>query len=167
MAYSVNKAMVLGRLGQDPESRFTQGGSPVTTFSIATNRRWRDQRTEEMREATDWHNIVCFGRVAEIASEYLQKGSQCYVEGELRTNSWERDGVTHYKTEINVRDLVLLSGASQGRSQPGDTYRNDPPRGGRSSYDSGRQSARSSNRRDTNDMSEELGDVDLDDDIPF
>ena len=165
MAYSVNKAVVLGRLGQDPDTRYSQSGTPITTFSVATSRRWRDQRTEEWREETEWHNIVCFGRTAEIASEYLRKGMQCYVEGDLRTSNWERDGVRHYKTEINVRDLVLLDRDSQSRPPPGDTYRNAPPRGGRASEENDAGRERRSNRpqehRDTSPEHE------IDDDIPF
>lgn len=165
MAYSVNKAVVLGRLGQDPDTRYSQNGNPITTFSVATSRRWRDQRTEEWREETDWHNIVCFGRTAEIASEYLRKGSQCYVEGALRTSSWERDGVRHYKTEINARDLILLDRETQGRPPPGDTYRNSPPRGGSASQDNDySRDKRSDQRQDYRDTSSEQ---EFDDDIPF
>lgn len=128
MARSLNKVMVLGNLGADPETRFTNSGTPIARFRIATTRRWQDSRTEDWREETDWHDVVCFGRNAEVAGEYLQKGRQCFVEGELRTNSWERDGERHFRTEIHARNLILLGGP--GGQSRGGGYGGSPPRGG-------------------------------------
>ena len=92
MARGVNKVILVGNLGRDPETRYTQNGSAVTQFSIATSDSWRDKATGEQQDRTEWHNIVCFARLAEIAGEYLQKGSKVYIEGSLRTSSWEQEG---------------------------------------------------------------------------
>lgn len=117
---SVNKAIVVGNLGRDPETRYSQSGDPITNFSVATSEKWKDKTTGDQRESTEWHNCVCFGRTAEIAGEYLAKGSKVYVEGQLKTSSWEKDGQKHYRTEINVRDLKMLNKveASEQRAAP-------------------------------------------------
>ena len=115
MSRGLNKVMLIGHLGRDPEVRYTQSGDPVANFTLATTRKWRDRASSEMREHTEWHNVACFGRLAETASEYLKKGSQCYVEGELRTRSFERDGTTHYRTEVHAKDVSFLGG--RGRDE--------------------------------------------------
>ena len=176
MARSLNKVMVLGNLGADPETRFTNSGTPIARFRIATTRRWQDSRTEDWREETDWHDVVCFGRNAEIAGEYLQKGRQCFVEGELRTNSWERDGERHFRTEIHARNLILLGG-SGGQSRGGG-YGSPPPRGGDGGGSSSNNEGSSrrgdrygsgSSRGAQSDSQGSSSDSfdDLDDDIPF
>jgi single-strand DNA-binding protein len=99
----VNKAIILGNLGRDPETRYSRDGKPITNFSVATSQKYQD------KEQTEWHNVVCFGRLAEISGEYLRKGSKVYVEGALRTSSWEKDGQKHYKTEIIAGQLQMLS----------------------------------------------------------
>ena len=178
MSRSLNKVMILGNLGGDPETRFSNNGSPIARFSVATTRRWQDSRTQDWREETEWHSIVCFGRNAEIAGEYLQKGSQCFVEGELRTSSWEREGVRNQRTEINARRLILLGGPG-GQSRGGGSYGGSPPRGGGGSSTSrsgegnyggrGERQGGSSDRgfpSDSGGSSNESFD-DLDDDIPF
>ena len=133
----INKAIVVGRLGQDPEMRYTQSGQPVANFSVATNERWTDRSTNERREQTEWHRVVCFRRLAEICGEYLHKGSQVYIEGRLQTRSWEgQDGQTRYTTEIVARDMKMLDsrgggGGGYGPDDPG------PPmddRGGQGGY---------------------------------
>ena len=106
---SVNKAIILGNLGRDPETRYTQSGNPITSFSVATSEQWKDKNTGKKQESTEWHNCVCFGRTAEIAGKYLAKGSKVFIVGQLKTSSWEKDGVKHYMTEINVRDLKMLN----------------------------------------------------------
>ncbi len=175
---SLNKVMILGNVGADPESRFTSSNAPITRFNVATTRSWNDRATQERREETTWHRAVCFGRLAEIASEYLKKGSQCYIEGELRTNSWERDGVRQTSTEINVRELILLGGPS-GQRGSGD-YGGSRPRGGgdrqsrgggdsygsrNDRYDRSSSRDHSQNRQSRSDSSENFDD--LDDDVPF
>lgn len=106
---SVNKVILVGNVGRDPETKYTQSGTAITNFSVATSERWRDKNTNEQNEQTEWHNIVCFARTAEIAAEYLRKGSKVYIEGQLRTQSWEQDGQKRYRTEINARQLQMLS----------------------------------------------------------
>jgi len=120
MARGVNKVILIGNLGADPETRYTQSGSPVTNFRLATSEQWRDRQTNESRERTEWHNIVCFGRLAEISGEFLRKGSKCYVEGSLRTSSWEgQDGQTRYRTEIIANDMQMLDSRGGGGAQAG------------------------------------------------
>ena len=108
MARGINKVMLIGNLGRDPETRYAQSGSAVTRFSIATSESWKDKVSGEMQERTEWHNVVCFARLAEIAGEYLRKGSKVYIEGSLRTSSWEADGQKKYRTEVNARELQML-----------------------------------------------------------
>ena len=112
MARGINKVILIGNLGRDPETRYAQGGSPVTNFSVATSETWRDRQSGEQQERTEWHNVVCFNRLAEIAGEFLKKGSRVYIEGSLRTSSWEQDGQKKYRTEIMARDLQMLDSRS-------------------------------------------------------
>ena len=114
MARGINKVILIGNLGADPEVRYTQGGSAVANLRMATSESWRDKQSNEMKEQTEWHRVACFGRLAEIAGEYLRKGSKVYIEGGLRTRQWERDGQTHYTTEIIARELQMLDGRAQG-----------------------------------------------------
>lgn len=110
---SVNKAILVGNLGSDPEVRYTAGGNAVTTFNIATNERWTDKNTGEKQERTEWHRIVAWGRLAEICGEYLSKGRQVFIEGRIQTRSWEdRDGNKRYSTEIVASNMVMLGGTS-------------------------------------------------------
>ena len=104
----VNKAFLLGRLGKDPETRYMANGTAVCNFTVATSERWKDKDTGESRERTEWHAVACFGRLAEICGEYLTKGSQVFVEGRLQTSSWEKDGITRYKTEIVASEMKML-----------------------------------------------------------
>jgi single-strand DNA-binding protein len=106
---SVNKAILVGNLGSDPEVRYTPSGRPVATFSIATNERWTDKNTGEKQERTEWHRIVAWGRLGEICGEYLSKGKQIYIEGRIQTRSWEdRDGNKRYTTEIVAQTMQML-----------------------------------------------------------
>ena len=105
---SLNKAMIIGRLGQDPEVRYTQNNTAVATLSIATNERFKDNMGE-WKERTEWHRVVAWGRKAEVAQEYLKKGSQVYIEGPIQTRKWEdKDGQTRYTTEIKALTLTML-----------------------------------------------------------
>jgi single-strand DNA-binding protein len=115
MAKSVNKVILIGNLGKDPEVKYTPSGTAVAKFSLATNERYKD-KSGEWQDRTEWHNIVAWQRLAEIAGEYLKKGRSVYIEGRLRTDSWE-DKNTHekkYRTEIVANDLVLLGGREGG-----------------------------------------------------
>ena len=115
MAKSVNKVILIGNLGKDPELKHTSGGTAVAKFTIATNDRFKD-KDGNFQDRTEWHNITCWARLAEIASEYLKKGRSVYVEGSLRTDSWDdkQTGQKRYQTYINASDLVLLGGGGRG-----------------------------------------------------
>jgi len=106
----INKVILVGRLGQDPEVRYTPSGVAVANFSIATSEEWKDKDTGEKKERTEWHRIVAWRKLGEICGEYLSKGRQVYVEGKLQTESWEKDGVTRYTTKIIASDVQFLGG---------------------------------------------------------
>ena len=113
----LNKVMLIGNLGRDPEVRSLPSGQPVANFTLATSRRWKD-RDGNRQEQTEWHNIVCFGKQAEIAGQYLTKGKQVYVEGRLQTRSWERDGQKHFRTEIVCDNFQMLGSRGGGAAEP-------------------------------------------------
>ena len=117
---SVNKVILLGNLGKDPEVKYTPSGTPVAKFTLATNDRYKD-KDGNWQDRTEWHNVTAWARTAEIAGEYLKKGSKVYIEGSLRTHSWDdkTTGQKKYMTEINVNDLVLLGG--RGEAAGGDS----------------------------------------------
>jgi single-strand DNA-binding protein len=106
----LNKAMIIGRLGRDPEIRYTADGKAVANFSLATSDKWRDKQSGDIKERTEWHNIVVFGRLAEICGEYLSKGKQAFIEGKLVTRQWEKDGVKRTTTEIQAVSMQMLGG---------------------------------------------------------
>lgn len=110
MARSVNKVTLIGNLGNDPEMKALPSGSQVANLSIATTDSWRDKSSGEMQERTEWHRVVCFDRLAEICGQYLKKGSRIYMEGSLRTRSWEQEGQKRYSTEIVGREMMMLDG---------------------------------------------------------
>ena len=115
----VNKVILVGNLGADPEVRYTTGGSAVANFRIATSEEWRDKNSGEKQSRTEWHRVVAFGRLGEICGEFLHKGKQVYIEGRIQTRSWEdKDGNTRYTTEIVARDMQML-GAAPGRDSRG------------------------------------------------
>lgn len=118
MAKSVNKVILLGNLGADPELRATQGGSSVANLRLATTDSWKDKSTGELQERTEWHRVVLFGNLADIAGRFLGKGSRVYIEGSLQTRKWtDKDGVEKYTTEVVGRDITLLDGIA-GAKQP-------------------------------------------------
>ena len=111
---SVNKVIIVGNLGKDPESRFMPDGKAVCNFSVATTDTWKDKATGEKKEATEWHRVSTFGRLAEICGEYLKKGSQVYIEGKLRTRKWQdKEGQDRYTTEI-IADAMQMLGSRSG-----------------------------------------------------
>jgi len=111
---SVNKVIIVGNLGADPETRYLPSGEAVTNIRVATTDKWKDKASGEMKEATEWHRISFFGRLAEVAGEYLKKGSQVYVEGSLRTRKWQdKDGQERYSTDVRADALQML-GSRQG-----------------------------------------------------
>lgn len=123
MSGSVNKVQIIGRLGKDPESRTMQDGSKLVTFSVATSERWNDKQSGERRESVQWHNISIWNEaLGEVATRYLKKGSQVYLEGRLETRSWESEGITRYATEVVLRpftsDLQMLGSAPERPAEP-------------------------------------------------
>lgn len=113
----INKAILLGRLGKDPEIRYTPDGAMVTNFSIATEESYKDKNGEKVQR-TEWHRIVTFGKLAEICGEYLTKGKLVYVEGKIQTKSWEKDGQKHSMTQIVAETMKMLDGKKDGEQQP-------------------------------------------------
>jgi single-strand DNA-binding protein len=119
MARGINKVILVGNVGKDPETRYSAGGMAVTTISVATSEAWKDKQTGEQKEKTEWHRVKFFGRLAEIAGEYLKKGSQVYVEGSLRTEEYEKDGVKRYSTDIVAAEMQMLGGRPGGGDMEG------------------------------------------------
>lgn len=113
----VNKVILVGNLGKDPEIRHLENGVTVANFSLATSENYRDKTTGEKKTITEWHNIVLWRGLADVAERYLHKGDQVYIEGRLRTRSWERDGVTRYTTEVVGDNMTMLGGRSGGEPQ--------------------------------------------------
>ena len=116
----VNKVILVGRLGKDPEVRHLENGATVANFSMATSETYKDRQTGERREQTEWHNVVLWRGLAEVAEKYVKKGDMIYVEGKLRTRSWEKDGITRYTTEVVGDNMTMLGGG--GASQGGGEY---------------------------------------------
>ena len=109
MSKGVNKVILIGNLGGDPEVKVTPAGTPVTTLSIATSETWKDKQTGEKQERTEWHRVICFNRLAEVAGEYLRKGSKAYIEGSLRTRKWQdQSGQDRWTTEIIASEMQML-----------------------------------------------------------
>lgn len=143
----VNKVILIGTLGRDPETKYTQGGSAVTSWSMATNETWNDKQTGEKQQKTEWHNCVAFGRLAEVVGEYGRKGEPMYVEGKLTTRSWDdqESGKKMYRTEVQVFQMQLLGRKEDGGSAPPRQNQNQAPPPAQ----------------------QNLSDDDFDDDIPF
>jgi len=120
--YGVNKVILVGRLGKDPEVRHLESGTAVANFSMATSEVYRDRQTNEKREQTEWHNVVLWRGLAEIAEKYVKKGDMVYIEGKLRTRSWDKDGVTRYTTEVVGDNMMMLSGKGGDSSQQSEDY---------------------------------------------
>jgi single-strand DNA-binding protein len=125
MARGINKVILVGNLGADPETRYTPSGTAITSIRIATSESWKDKTSGEQQERTEWHRVKFFGRLAEIAGEYLKKGGQVYIEGKLRTDEYEKDGVKRYSTDIIADEMQMLGGrggASGGEGGGGGEY---------------------------------------------
>ena len=128
MAKGVNKVILIGRLGNDPDCTYTQGGKAAAKLSLATSEEWKDKATGEKKEQTEWHRIVVFGKLAEVCGNYLKKGSQVYIEGRLQTRKWEKDGQAHYSTEILMNEMQMLD------TKKADSTSNHPPVANTQSY---------------------------------
>lgn len=145
MSGDLNKAQLIGRLGADPETRYMQSGKAVTNIRIATSERWKDKNNGERQERTEWHTIVMFDKLGEIAAEYLRKGAQVYIEGKLQTRKWQaKDGTDRYSTEIVAHTMQMLGGGKRGE-----------------------QSERPADRQQSSQQSASADDGGFDDDIPF
>ena len=156
MARGVNKVIIVGTLGKDPETRYMPSGSAVTNLRLATNEQWKDKQTGEQQERTEWHSIAMFGRLAEIAAEYLRKGSQVYIEGKLRTRKWQdKEGKDRYSTEIVADEMQMLGGKGGGAAAGG----------GAGAGAMGGAAPAGGGRAAVNDSGAPPGD--FDDDIPF
>lgn len=156
---SVNKVILIGNLGRDPETRYTADGAAITNITIATSENWKDKATGERQEKTEWHRVVFFGRLAEIAGEYLKKGKQVYIEGSLTTRKWtDKDGVEKYTTEIRANEMKML-GSREGMG------------GGGAEFDAGgdepRAAARAPASKPAATAKPASSMADMDDDIPF
>lgn len=127
MARGVNKVILVGNLGRDPEVRYSPNGQAIANVTIATSESWKDKNTGDKQERTEWHRIVFFGKLAEIAGEYLKKGSQIYVEGRLQTRKWQdKEGQDRYTTEIVANEMQML-GSRQGQGAPASEFSQDEP----------------------------------------
>ena len=163
MAKGVNKVILVGNLGADPETRYTQSGSAVTTVRVATSESWKDKQTGQMQERTEWHRVKFFGRLAEIAGEYLRKGRQIYVEGSIRTDKFTgNDGQEKYFTEIVANEMQMLGG-QEGGSAGGGMRSNGPPQ--QRNQPQRQQPAQDQGGSSRNDAFDDSGFND--DDIPF
>jgi single-strand DNA-binding protein len=159
MARGVNKVILVGNLGKDPETRYMPSGSAVTNLTLATSESWKDKQTGEQQDRTEWHKIAMFGRLAEIAAEYLRKGSQIYVEGKLRTRKWQdKEGKDRYTTEIVADEMQMLGSKGGGGASA-------LAGAGAAAGASSGAAAGGSGRAAVNDSGGPPGD--FDDDIPF
>jgi len=159
MARGINKVILVGNVGTDPDVRYMPNGNAVTTLSVATSETWKDKQTGDKQERTEWHRVVCFNRLGEIAGEYVRKGSKLYVEGSLRTRKWQdQQGQDRYTTEIVATDLQMLD--TKGGSSAGgfdDSQSSAPPQ-----FQQAPKKAAAAQQQSAPDPFEEL-----DDDIPF
>jgi single-strand DNA-binding protein len=132
MARGINKVILVGNLGADPETRYTPAGLAITSIRIATSESWKDKQTGEQQERTEWHRVKFFGRLAEIAGEYLKKGGQVYIDGKLRTEEYEKDGIKRWSTDIIADEMQMLGskgGSASGEGGGGERRERGPARG--------------------------------------
>lgn len=172
----VNKVILVGFLGADPEVRYTGNGTAVATFRMATSESWRDRETGEKKESTEWHNIVVWGRKAEVAGEYLRKGSQVYIEGSLRTRSWMPEGANKasYITEVNVSSsgaMNMIGGKSNSERQSQPQRQQQPRQQTQSQQQGGWGGQQQPQQQQYSGQPQTAGaqnpPMDFDDDIPF
>lgn len=169
MARGVNKVILIGNIGKDPETRYSAGGGAITNITLATSENWKDKQTGENQERTEWHRVVFFGRLGEIAGEYLKKGSKVYVEGSLRTRKWQdQSGQERYTTEIVANEMQMLDGrgGSGGDFGGGNSnYGSSSNAGGSERPQGGGNQSRSTPRQQ--EQAPPAGFDQFDDDIPF
>jgi single-strand DNA-binding protein len=164
MARGINKVILIGHLGQDPDVRALPSGSSIANLRIATTESWKDKQSGEFKEATEWHTVVLFGRTAEVAAEYLKKGAQVYIEGRLRTRKWQdKTGNDRYSTEIVGQDMQMLGGRGQG----GGGRAQGAAASSASASGAGAGSGASAGGGESADAPTTSTEQDFDDDIPF
>ena len=171
MARGINKVILVGNLGNDPETRYLPDGNAVTNISVATSESWKDKNTGQQNERTEWHRVVFFRRLAEIAGEYLKKGSKVYVEGQLRTRQYEKEGQKHYSTEIVANEMQMLDSRGDNMGGGGGYSNNNQGSGGYNNQGNNNQGNNNSGGGNSNGNSAPAYDApppeDFDDDIPF
>jgi len=172
MARGINKVIIVGNLGNDPETRYTASGTAITSLSIATSESWTDKQSGEKQERTEWHRVKLFGRLAEIAGEYLKKGRQVYIEGSLRTDKYtDKAGVEKYSTDIIASEMQMLGGGGEGGAGGGGgggNYRERPQGGGQRPQAGGGQRGGNDYGNNARPAPAALADNSFDDDeIPF
>jgi len=165
MAKGVNKVILVGNVGGDPETKYMPSGGAVTNLSIATSESWKDKQTGQAQERTEWHRVVFFNRLAEIASEYVKKGSKVYVEGSLRTRQWEQDGVKRYSTEIVASEMQMLDSREGGTQQQQAPQQRQQQQAPQQRQQAPQQQAQ--NQQQARQAVEGGFDASFDDDIPF
>ena len=159
MARGVNKVILVGNVGADPETRYTPSGTAISSVRMATSESWKDKQTGEQQERTEWHRVEFFGRLAEVVGEYVKKGSQIYVEGKLRTDEYEKDGVKRYSTKVIGDEMQMLG------SRPGTQSGSDAPRGNAPARPQSRSAPAQDNRAPAHPVP--AGDGFDSDEIPF
>lgn len=165
MARGINKVILVGNLGNDPEVRYANNGSAIANISIATTESWKDKNTGEQQDRTEWHRVVMFNRLGEIAGEYLKKGSQVYIEGKLQTRKWQdNNGQDRYTTEIVANEMQMLGGRSGGAEMGGGQYQASNQNQGQGGY---QQNNPAPQQQQQAQPSQPAPSNDFDDDIPF
>lgn len=163
MARGVNKVILIGNLGADPEIRYTASGTAVANLRLATSEAWKDKQSGDMQERTEWHRLVVFGRTAEVAGEYLKKGGKIYIEGRLRTNKWQgQDGQDRYTTEVVVNEMQMLDSRGGGTANYG-----GPSQGGPRQQPPQSAPPSAPQQQYSQDSAIDQSFDDMDDDIPF
>ena len=172
MARGINKVIIVGNLGNDPEVRYSSNGAAIANLSVATSESWKDKNTGEMQEKTEWHRIVMFNRLGEIAGEYLRKGSKVYIEGKLQTRKWQdQSGQDKYTTEIVANEMQMLDSRGDNAGQGGgggfQPRQQAPQQGGGQPSGGGRQGGGSQGGQAPQQAAQPAPANDFDDDIPF
>ena len=164
MARGINKVILVGNLGNDPEVRYANNGNAIANISVATTDSWKDKNTGEQQEKTEWHRVVMFNRLGEIAGEYLKKGSQVYIEGKLQTRKWQdKDGQDKYTTEIVANEMQMLGGRGGGSDMSGGGAYQAPSQSQQAPRQQNNQQGQQNNQQPSSPQPSN----DFDDDIPF
>jgi single-strand DNA-binding protein len=168
MARGINKVIIVGNCGQDPETRYLPSGGAVTNVSLATSESWKDKNTGEQQERTEWHKVVFFNRLGEIAGEYLKKGSKVYIEGSLRTRKWQgQDGSDRYTTEIVASEMQMLDSRGGQEGGGGGGYQQNRPQQNQGQQNQGQQNQGQQQQNQAPKQQAPQGMDSFDDDIPF